>query len=158
MYAFLILAGFFGGIAVLISLVVAIIRRKPKKPLLIALAVCFAALVVGGVMAPSSETKSNEDNADTESAAANDVTESAETTEGPGIEETLTTLAADSLKNKNVPISVVCNNGACVVHCDAPDDTAYFNEVDLVRSHISAYIKFCKAAYETGEVTSVVSR
>lgn len=154
MYAFLIFTGFFGGIAVLIALVVALIRRKPKKPLLIALAVCFAALVVGVAIAPPT-AKAQTPSAAPATSDAEATSEVSETVSGPTMEETLTTLANDSLKNKKVPISVVLNDGACVVHCEAPEDTAYFNEVDLVRSHISAYIKFCKAAYETGAVKSV---
>lgn len=69
-------------------------------------------------------------------------------------EESLTKLAEKCISNSKVPVSVALNDGACVVHCEA-GDAPYLNEVDIVRSNLSAYIKFCLEAYETGGVTSV---
>ncbi len=135
---------YLGFFVCLVMLIVAAVKKRPKKPFAIGLAVCF--LLAGS-------TSSILQKSHTGSAQPASVVEQPQ--EEPTIEETLTKLAQDSLNNNKVPISVVLNDGACVVHCEAAGDSAYFNEVDLVRSHLSAYIKFCLGAYETGEVTSV---
>lgn len=135
---------YFGFFVCLVLLIVAAVKKQPKKPFAIGLAVCF--LLAGSTS--SILQKSHTDSAQPASAVEQPQEEST-------IEETLTKLAQDSIKNNKVPISVALNDGACVVHCEAAGDSAYFNEVDLVRSHLSAYIKFCLAAYDTGEVSSV---
>ena len=136
----------FGFLVFLVLLIVAAIKKKPKKPFAIGLAVCF---LLGGFTGPkntnrgASNQRPAKATAETSAVGANST------------EEELTELAEKCIANKKVPFSVVLNDGACVVHCEAAGDSAYFNEVDIVRSNLSAYIKFCLGAYETGEVTSV---
>ena len=140
---------FLGFFVCLILLIISAIRKQPIKPFAIGMAVCFVVFLI----VPSQNTDAGD--ASTPKTEANQPKQVAAQQE-PDFEDTLTELANDSLKNSKVPISVNFNDGACVVHCQAPtSETAYFNEVDLVRSHLSAYIKFCIAAYDTGDVSSV---
>ncbi len=50
MAEFLMLVGFFGGIACIIWFIVRLVKRTPKKPVGISFLVCFAALIVGGTL------------------------------------------------------------------------------------------------------------
>ena len=135
----------FGFLVFLVLLIVSAIKKQPKKPFAIGLAVCF---LLGGFTGP----KNTSGGASNQRLAK--ATAEASAVEAHSTEEELTELAEKCIANKKVPFSVVINDGACVVHCEA-GDTPYFNEVDIVRSNLSAYIKFCLKAYETGEVSSV---
>lgn len=58
MYALLVLIGIFGVPISLILLVIAAIRKRPKKKFGIAILVCFIALIVGIILAPPVESSS----------------------------------------------------------------------------------------------------
>ena len=58
MYALLVLIGIFGVPISLILLVIAAIRKRPKKKFGIAILVCFIALIVGVILAPPVESSS----------------------------------------------------------------------------------------------------
>lgn len=68
--------------------------------------------------------------------------------------ESLTELATDCVSNSSIPATAKITDGNCVVSCGC-EGMPYLNEVDIVRKHISAYIKFCLKAYEMDDVSSV---
>lgn len=55
----LIVIGMLGFIVFLVALVVAAIQKKPKKPYLIGLPICFALLIVGAVISPDTKNSTS---------------------------------------------------------------------------------------------------
>ena len=97
MYALLVLIGVFGVPISLILLVIAAIRKRPKKKFGIAILICFIALIVGVILAPPVESSSQRES--TSSTSQQD-TSSAETTKKEETNTENTSAKADSIARK----------------------------------------------------------
>lgn len=59
MAEFLMLVGFFGGLACIIWFIIRLIKGTPKKPVGISLLACFATLIVGGILYSPKSTETD---------------------------------------------------------------------------------------------------